>query len=113
MTARLASVLATVSLLVAGCGGDRWVRVFDAHADSADATVLTIGLGICRQPAPAEFPTVIESSTEVRIRISMKHGDGAEASCEAGLNISLKSPIGHRVVIDDRTGRRIEVVLFH
>jgi len=113
MNARLVSVLAAVSLLLVGCSGDQWVRVLDAHAESADATVVTIGLGICRQPDQEPPPTVTESSTEVRIRINIKHGDGPAVSCEALQDISLKSPIGHRAVIDDRTGRRIDVVLFH
>ncbi len=109
-TRRVIGLAAVCLSAVAACSGSRWVEIIGASADSPDATVVTIGLGVCvTDPASIPVPSVIESSTEVHIRVAMKHDDADEASCASPEVVKLASPIGHRVVIDDRTGRRFTV----
>jgi hypothetical protein len=72
-------------IALAACGGTTWVEIIGANADSPDVTVVTIGLGISvTDPASIPLPAVTESSTEVHIRVAIKHDDGDEAPARRG-----------------------------
>ncbi|MFM2070743.1 MAG: hypothetical protein RLZZ623_1006 [Actinomycetota bacterium] len=107
---RVTCLAAVCLIALASCGGSHWVQIIGANADSPNATVVTVGLGICvANPASIPQPSVIESSTEVHVRVAVKQDDGDEASCASLQAIKLASPIGDRVVVDDRTGQRFTV----
>jgi hypothetical protein len=103
------AVVVGCALGVVACGGTDWVKVIDADATSATATEVMLTLGICALPASIPPPIVTESSTEIRVRETMRHPDGPGASCASGQRVVLGSPIGQRVVVDDRTGRQFAV----
>ncbi len=103
-------MVAVGAIALSSCGGPDWVKVNGATADGPDETVVFVGLDVCH-PDPEVIPesAVVETDTEIRVRLPMKHSGGDEDACAVALPVMLDSPIGNRVVIDDRTGRRFVI----
>ncbi|MGB3859985.1 MAG: hypothetical protein WA912_12100 [Ornithinimicrobium sp.] len=67
------------------------------------------GVNTCNKNPRAE---VVETETEVRIAIvfETREGDTGSGDCADGVDIVLQEPLGTRSVIDDATGKEVELL---
>jgi hypothetical protein len=110
MSGSKALVLGLVGLLASCGGGTDLVAIENASAGSPDDTVVELVLQICSADAP-EIPAsaVSESDDEIRVLLPLEHSVEDVAGCLGAFPIVLGTPVGDRVVVDDRTGRIITV----
>jgi hypothetical protein len=94
-----------------GCGGTDWVEIAGAQASDPDARTVTLLLDYCH-PAQESAPTenVLETPTEIRVTLAMSITSGDRDACAGIAAIELDAAIGSRTVVDERTGRRFDVV---
>jgi hypothetical protein len=100
-------VVPAVVIGLSACGGADWAAIDDVIAVSPDATHLLLELDYCdggRNPTPVD--TVVESSTEVRVRIDIPIRGDDRDDCAGFADVQLSAPIGQRTVVDDRTRER-------
>jgi hypothetical protein len=110
---RILGLVPTVAALsLVGCGGTDWVEITGAQASAPDARTVMLLLDYCH-PAQVSAPTenVIETPTEIRITVAMRITSGDRDACAGIATIELDTAIGSRTVVDERTGRRFDVVL--
>jgi hypothetical protein len=89
-------------------GDVRWVGITSVGARVDAPDTLLVAYDVC-----AEVPLrVIESATEVRLIVDLKHNyAGPQLACQVVATVQLEQPVGERGVIDDRNGRAFTVVL--
>lgn len=99
------AVGACVLLAATGCDG-RSRSVFAAYGDPA-STRLELNVASCNENPTAE---VVESGTEVRVQVTSGRWCGRNADdCADGVVVTLNAPLGTRTVVDQSTGRPVEV----
>lgn len=106
-----ALVAPTLVALSVGCGGTDWVEITGAQAFAPEARTVTLLLDYCH-PAQESAPTenVLETPTEIRVTLAMRITSGDRDACAGIATIELDAAIGSRTVVDERTGRRFDVV---
>lgn len=101
------AVGAIAVLVLTACGGSDWAAVEQARASAPDATELTLELDYCDAARnPAAVDDVVESPTEIRVRVDIPIPSDDRDDCIGTAIVRLSSAIGQRAVVDDRTGRR-------
>jgi hypothetical protein len=106
-----ALVAPTLVALSVGCGGTDWVEITGAQASAPEARTVILLLDYCH-PAQEAAPTenVLETPTEIRVTLAMRITSGDRDACAGMATIELDAAIGSRIVVDERTGRRFDVV---
>ena len=100
------AVGACVLLTSTGCDG-RSRSVFAAYGDAA-STRLELNVASCNENPTAE---VVEFAAEVRVQVTSGRWFGRNADdCADGVVVILKAPLGTRTVVDQSTGRTVEVI---
>jgi hypothetical protein len=99
------AMVACVFFASTGCDG-RSRSVLAAYGDPA-STRLALNVASCNESPTAE---VVESDTEVRVQVTSGRWLGRNADdCADGVVVTLKAPLGTRTVVDQATGRTVEV----
>ena len=89
----------------------RWVAVFEADAATRQSVELELLLDFCDTNVTVPAAHVTETVSEVHVLIPLKVRDYGDSKACAGLTtVRLRSPIGSRSVIDDRTHKKVKVV---
>jgi hypothetical protein len=103
----LATIEVAVGLVVlVGCG-PRWVNITQASATDPEAMTLGVSVDAC---VTVPVPHVVETGTEVRIRIDARVDDSkSQKACAGGATVRLSRPIGTRSVVDEHSRRRLTV----
>lgn len=92
-------------LLVAGCGGDAPSIVI--VYGNPDSSRIEVGVDVCNRNPSVNAE---ETTEEVRLTATADElsGDG-EDDCRDSVDLTLKAPLGDRIVVDDSTGEQVEV----
>ena len=72
-----------------------------------DGTRLEVGVGTCNQDPNV---TAVETADEVRLSSNEKVPRGDSADCADADNVMLEQPLGERKVIDEATGKVLQVL---
>ena len=103
---RAIALVACAFLCLMGCDS-RSRSVFVAYGDAA-STRLELNVASCDENPTAD---VEESETEVRVEVTSGRLLGRNADdCADGIVVILKEPLGTRSVIDQSTGKVVEVL---
>lgn len=90
----------------------RWVEVIQAVAPNESASSLELVIGVCNPSLPLPPPKVTETKSEVRISVDLRDKySGDTKACASGATVTLRSPLGTRLVIDGHSGHEVEVIL--
>ena len=91
---------------LAGCGADQ-PSVVIVYGDPG-STRLEVGVDTCNL-----HPSVAAEETTEEIRLTVtadeRSGDGVD-DCRDSDDLTLETPLGDRIVVDDSTGEQVEVV---
>ena len=92
-------------LLVAGCGGDA-PSIVIVYGDP-ESTRLEVGVDTCNRNPSVDAE---ETTEEVRLTATADEpsGDG-EDDCRDSVDLTLETPLGDRIVVDDSTDEQVEV----
>lgn len=105
---KILAVALAVAFGLGGCvGHSQQVSAELAARVIDDGTKIEFTLGICERPL-LDF-IVEETSGEVRVRAITTDGKD-EAACALGLTVTLKEPLGDRILVDTGSGERIAQV---
>ncbi len=102
MTCAMAVLVSAV--VAAGCIGPRDARINQATLQG-DRT-LVLGIDACNGSNEAK---TTERSDQVRVKVRTDDAPGGD-DCSDVVTIQLKEPLGDRPLIDDSTGRAVEVL---
>lgn len=92
-------------LPMAGCGGDAPSIVI--VYGNPDSSRIEVGVDVCNRNPSVNAE---ETTEEVRLTATADElsGDG-EDDCRDSVDLTLKAPLGDRIVVDDSTGEQVEV----
>ena len=104
------------AFVLASCGSDwaqvqaDWARVQGVHAHERSDITIYVDYGICwGRNDPMPKAKIVESDADVRITSVLPASGGVSLACLTLETVTLAKPIGDRVVIDARTGKRFNV----
>lgn len=93
--------------LVVGFGGCGWIQPHVRSATGSPGSVeLSYTIDHCRENLPVR---VIESPTEVHLKVASYRSGNGGLSCLTGGVLTLEAALGTRTVIDDATGSAVPV----
>ena len=92
-------------VLVAGCGADA-PSIVIVYGDP-ESTKLEVGVDVCNRNPVVDAE---ETTEEVRLTATADEpsGDG-ENDCRDSVDLTLETPLGDRIVVDESTGEQVEV----
>jgi Domain of unknown function (DUF4352) len=97
------ATIAAVSALMAACESTDDVRIRSVTGEPL-SRLLSFGINTCNADLSAE---VEETAEEVRIRVHAENNTTGD--CADSMRVTLDDDLGHRRVIDDRTGEELRV----
>lgn len=111
MRLRVVVLAVAPAAALAGCAGESVVDGYLDGARSADAARLVVH-GVHNPCQEALDPEVVESATQVRVRVRLRQPRGActDKGIPWSRTVELESPLGERAVVDVVRDRPVEVV---
>lgn len=113
----IAAALATIALSACDHQPEHWatrqvpIRYVSPVGDGESTRLLSASLDNCKADNPAPYSVrTVESATSVTITVVGPVWIGEnQAACLNGVQVTLKAPLGSRLVIDGRTGQQVPV----
>lgn len=101
----VSTVSTTLSLFLAGCGGEE-PRILNIYG-APESTGLELVIDTCNQKPQVE---IAESPDEIHLTVTAAKVEGnGRNDCADNAEVNLAEPLGDRRVIDNATGESLDV----